>query len=413
MDLLEYQAKQLFAQVDIPVLPSQPLLNASDLKNLQIPYPVVLKSQVLASERMKYGGVRFVDNTIDAIAVAQSLFNLPIKQEYPQVVLAEAHYDAQDELFLGIMIDYALKKPVLLGSAYGGDDVEFLLDNVQRCVIEEEFSPFYARSLARKIGLTGNSLLSVTDIVEKMYHLLITYDLDLIEINPLGMNQNGELMALDGKIRVNDFALHRHQQLLTFFSPELDNNVQNQTEDLSQLDFLPYESVQEFELQPDSNMMLITDNLDQTIFMIKNLQQNNNYFNRCQLLSLKNKEFWQKNINTFIARLKQLNKIELILVNHGSKDEFVDILLAKITADYQEEKNNINLGSEERSERPTGFRTKKKNKQKQIKSTPNRRKINWLVRNMSPDYQLDRFDDLPIHFVTSLESIEQVINELN
>ena len=84
-------------------MPSQPLQNASDLKNLHIPYPVVLKSQVFASERIKHGGIRFVENTIDAIAVAQSLFNSSIKGEYPQVILAEARYDVENEIFLAIM----------------------------------------------------------------------------------------------------------------------------------------------------------------------------------------------------------------------------------------------------------------------------------------------------------------------
>ena len=88
MDLLEYQAKELFSQVGIPVLPSQPIEDPRKLKRLHIPYPVVLKSQVRAGGRGRAGGIRFVENTIDAIAAARTIFNLPILDEYPQVLLA-------------------------------------------------------------------------------------------------------------------------------------------------------------------------------------------------------------------------------------------------------------------------------------------------------------------------------------
>ena len=86
-----------------------------------------------------------------------------------------------------------MKKPVLLGSAHGGGNIELLLKNLQTCVIEEEFSPFHARYLTSQMGLKGKEIAPVSKILEKMYQLLTNYDLDLIEINPLGINQNGEL----------------------------------------------------------------------------------------------------------------------------------------------------------------------------------------------------------------------------
>jgi len=224
MDLLEYQAKQLFQQVGIPVLPSQSILDPSELKDLQIPYPIVLKSQVRASSRTKVGGVKFVENTIDAIAAAQAIFHLPIEDEYPEVVLAEARYDVQNELFLAIMFDYQLKKPVLLGSSAGGIDIEKLLANLQTCVIDSDFSPFYARHLVKQMGFPGKILLSISEIIEKMYKLFVTKDLEVIEINPLGINANGEIMALDGKIRVNDEALARHPKLLELIGIDIENN---------------------------------------------------------------------------------------------------------------------------------------------------------------------------------------------
>ncbi|MEL6787257.1 MAG: ATP-grasp domain-containing protein, partial [Cyanobacteria bacterium J06607_15] len=215
MELLEYQAKELFKMVGIPVLPSLTIQDARNIKQLQIPYPVVLKSQVRSGGRGKAGGVRFVANTIDAIAAARSIFNLSILGEYPEVILAEAQYNTERELFLAIVLDYDLQCPVLLGSAWGGMNIDSLLANLQQVAVEESFSLFYARRLAAKMGLSGKLIASVSDILAKMYRLFREQDLDLIEINPLGVNDQGELMALDGRVTINDHALARQPILNT------------------------------------------------------------------------------------------------------------------------------------------------------------------------------------------------------
>uniref|UniRef100_UPI0030B88C36 ATP-grasp domain-containing protein n=1 Tax=Anaplasma marginale TaxID=770 RepID=UPI0030B88C36 len=118
--------------------------------------------------------------------------------------------------FLAVVLDYQLKRPVLLGSVKGGVEVEPLLENMQKVIVEEEFSPFYARHLAIKMGLRGKPISSVSAIVEKMYRLFVEKDLDIIEINPLGVSADGEVMALDGKITINDNALVRHPDLFSF-----------------------------------------------------------------------------------------------------------------------------------------------------------------------------------------------------
>jgi len=84
---------------------------------------------------------------------------------------------------------------------------------LQQVVVEQDFSPFYARRLAVKMGLLGGLIQSVSTIVEKMYHLFVQKDLDLVEINPLGVSATGELMALDGKVTVNEQAIARHPDI--------------------------------------------------------------------------------------------------------------------------------------------------------------------------------------------------------
>lgn len=213
MDLLEYQAKALFREMAIPVLPSQRIDYPADLKGLKIPYPVVLKSQVRAGGRGRAGGIKFVENTIDAVAAAQTIFNLPIVDEYPEVLLAEAKYDADQELYLAVFLDPVARRPVLLGSQQGGINVEAAMEQMQQVVVDEGFSPFYARRLALKMGLQGELIQSVSGIVEKMYYLFVQKDLDLVEINPLGISRTGAVMALDGKVSANDAAVARHPDL--------------------------------------------------------------------------------------------------------------------------------------------------------------------------------------------------------
>lgn len=213
MDLLEYQAKELFSEMGIPVLPSQRIDRPTDLKGLKVPFPIVLKSQVYTSDRGKMGGIRFVENTIDAIAAAQAIFHLSIMGKYPKVLLAEAKYNSEREFYLAVTLDTTACRPVLLGSQSGGVDVEAHLSNMQQVIVDQDFSPFHARQLAQKMGLQGKLLRSVSTVIEKMYRLFERRDLDLIEINPLAVSSDGELMALDGKITVNDAALGRQPDL--------------------------------------------------------------------------------------------------------------------------------------------------------------------------------------------------------
>ncbi|WP_066380422.1 succinate--CoA ligase subunit beta [Anabaena sp. CA = ATCC 33047] len=213
MDLLEYQVKEWFREIGIPVLPSQRIDHPTDLKRLKIHYPIVLKSQVHAGDREKAGGVRIVETTIDAIASAQTIFNLAIWGELPEVILAESKYEATQEFYLAVVLDTAVCRPILLGCQEPDVDWESAGEKMQHVVVEQEFSPFYARRLALKMGLQGALMKSVSGVLEKMYQLFIQKDLDLVEINPLAVNAAGEVMTLNGKVRVNERAIGRHPKI--------------------------------------------------------------------------------------------------------------------------------------------------------------------------------------------------------
>ncbi|NJN75269.1 MAG: hypothetical protein HC796_02180 [Synechococcaceae cyanobacterium RL_1_2] len=216
MDLLEYQAKDLFKGVSIPTLPSQLITHVGEVKNLNLNYPLMLKSQVKSGGRAQAGGIRYVDNTIDAIAQTQAILNLPIWGEYPQLIMAEAHYPTYQEVFLAVVMDYWLGKPMLLGSKMGGTEIEPLLANLQQVVVDRPFSCYLAKKLTIMMGLEPELIPKVATLLSKMYGLFAKFDLDLIEINPLGIDHEGNLMALDGKVRINEAAWHRQ---LDYFQP--------------------------------------------------------------------------------------------------------------------------------------------------------------------------------------------------
>jgi succinyl-CoA synthetase beta subunit len=313
VELLEYQAKELFREVGIPVLPSQTIAQASDIKQLKLSYPIVLKSQVRAGGRGKSGGVRFVANTIDAIAAARHIFNLSIVGEFPKVLLAEAKYDAQKELYLAVVLDYTAKRPVLLGSAYGGIDVETLVKNIHQVVVDGEFCPFYARRLMVKMGLTGETINSVSAIVEKMYALFVEKDLDLVEINPLGVSATGKVMALDGKITVNDYALGRHLELVSL--AELEQSPQP-----SQIPWL----------SQGSNIGVICHGSSLAMATIDSLNSYQAEPSRCFILDPATPKAAAQQMQMALQELSQIKSIQVVLLNLLGDEETNELLAQKI-----------------------------------------------------------------------------------
>lgn len=319
MDLLEYQAKELFHEMGIPVLPSQRIDHPRDLKGLRIPYPVVLKSQVYTSGRAKAGGIKFVENTIDAVAAAQSIFNLAIMGQYPRVLLAEAKYDPDQEFYLAVLLDRSTRRPVLLGSQQGGVNVESALDQMRQVVVDQEFSPFYARRLALKMAVQGPLIQSVSDIVEKMYQLFVQKDLDLVEINPLAVSSTGEIMALDGRVAANDDALNRHSDLVS-----LKKKIPNAAELHSDVIALTGLDV----LELDGNIGILCNGAGLTMATLDMMGQAGGKTAYCINLGSECRHRWPP--TTLIERLEQ--GLGLITQNRRVKAIFIHILGNSIPA---------------------------------------------------------------------------------
>ncbi len=340
MELLEYQAKKLFRMVGIPILPSQTIKDSRKIKQLQIPYPVVLKSQVRSGGRGKAGGIRFVANTIDAIAAARTIFNLSILGEYPEVILAEAHYNTEREFFLAVVLDYDLKCPVLLGSASGGMNVDLLLANLQKVVVDTDFSLFHARRLAASMGLSGQLICSVSEIIAKMYHLLREKDLDLIEINPLGVNTKGELMALDGKITINDRALARQPIMETLSFSEYQKKVSHYNYIRQNKDNLNQISWHWLDWKNQTGKVAIICNSFDLALLTWDLLQQNKVAPACAAViensfigELSNPQLYTEQLEQILLELDSISGIQGILVNIW-ETEAISRQIVKAIANY-------------------------------------------------------------------------------
>lgn len=406
MELLEYQAKELFRQVGIPVLPSQTIQEVSEIKRLHIPYPVVLKSQVRAGGRGRAGGIRFVENTIDAIAGARAIFNLPIMGEYPEVIMAEAHYDAQQEFFLAVVLDYQIKRPVLLGSLKGGIDVESLLQHLQKVVIDDDFSPFYARRLVNQMGIKGNLLNCVSVIIEKMYHLFQEKDLDLIEINPLGVSANGELMALDGKISVNDNALARHPDIIHLINPNpsrLENTKEGEIEQTKEFNLLTINGIDE-----KGKIGIITNSIGQALALWDLIIQQNGKPAFCVILqeNPKNNFSLKQQLEVALSNIVNLKNLKTIFLNCVVGQEEIVSFLQEYLIPHQD--NSLVIQEEERIERPTGSLSRtRRDKNKQLttssKNIPNNLKFVIRIAGQKIDNISENLSSFSIYCTENLE----------
>ena len=208
MKLFEYEAKTIMSSVGIPTPKGQIIKIAEEVFNLNLSYPVVLKCQVQTGGRGKAGGVKFATNLEEAYELAKKLLALEINGIKTSSLLIEPKTEIEKELYIAITLDRSKKSHILLGSAEGGVEIESS-SNVKVIPIEHEYRPYLGRKLAKSMGLDKSTLINVAEIINKLYYLYESHDLDLAEINPLVFTKDGKIIALDGKMTVNDDAIGR------------------------------------------------------------------------------------------------------------------------------------------------------------------------------------------------------------
>ena len=225
MNLHEYQAKALFSAFGIPVPPGQVVASLSEAKKLKGDDWVV-KAQVHAGGRGKGGGVKRVSSAAELEEAVRGLLGgvLVTHQTGPgglpiDKVLIESPCEIAKELYLGALIDRSRNQLVFMASSMGGTDIEAVAASDPEKILKVAVNPitglqpFQCRQIAFALGLEGEQIRQLTQIMLGLYRLFLEKDLSLVEINPLVITAAGELLALDAKINLDDSALFRHKDL--------------------------------------------------------------------------------------------------------------------------------------------------------------------------------------------------------
>ncbi len=210
MNLYEYEAKRIFADFGITVPPSARITAAEELKKVDLGYPLTLKCQVLAGGRGKAGGIKFAPNLAEGEKIAKDLLNLEIKGCKTESLLCEPKVAIARELYMAVTLDRARGCAVFLAASEGGIEIESN-ESVITVPIPTPFRSYVARDLAKQMGFTGPLFNKIADVAAKLYKVFEQLDLDLAEINPLVITKDDQVLALDGKIIVNDDALGRQK----------------------------------------------------------------------------------------------------------------------------------------------------------------------------------------------------------
>jgi len=220
LNLFEYEVKQEFLkhEISIPkgVLITESAQTAQATVNLKPPYMV--KAQVLVGGRGKAGGILSAASEKEAEEAAAKLLGAQIKGLLVKQVLIEEKLPIRKELYLGIAIDRFNRSYVALVSATGGVEIEEAAVKTPKAIIRTLIDPqlgirsFHSVAIAKQLGYSGNQLVKLSNIVQKLYQVCVDNDAEMVEINPLAETETGDFVALDARMVIDDNALFRHPE---------------------------------------------------------------------------------------------------------------------------------------------------------------------------------------------------------
>ena len=221
MNLHEYQSKLRFAEFGIPIPQGKVAHDPQQVYEIakELDRPVVVKAQVLTGGRGKAGGVKLAQTPEEAQQHADAILGMTIKGHKVLKVLVDPASDIKAEIYLGVTNDRAARKPVIMASAEGGMDIEEVNRVSPEKIIREHIDPFLGlrdyqiRNLAYGIDLPRDLWKQFIGIARALYRAYVESDATLAEINPLIIDGDGNLLAVDGKMSIDDSALYRHADL--------------------------------------------------------------------------------------------------------------------------------------------------------------------------------------------------------
>ncbi len=235
MNLHEYQAKQLFARYGLPVPTGYVCTTAREAEEAASRIgtgPWVVKCQVHAGGRGKAGGVELLQKKEDIRAFADLwlgsnlvTYQTSIQGQPVHQILVEGATEIEQELYLGAVVDRASQRIVFMASTEGGVDIEKVAAETPHLIHRMALDPltgpqpYQGRELAFKLGLRGKQVAQFSKIFMGLGALFIARDLALVEINPLVITRQGDLVCLDGKLNIDSNALFRQGELSDMHDP--------------------------------------------------------------------------------------------------------------------------------------------------------------------------------------------------
>jgi succinyl-CoA synthetase beta subunit len=241
MKIHEYQAKELLAQAGAAIPRGVVVSSPAEARQAfdQLGGPVVIKAQIHAGGRGKghfktlssppgVSGVKFITNRADVDSIAEVMLKYPLVtkqtgeagQKVSKLLVVEASAKIVREVYVGMVLDRALGAPVLMACAEGGVEIEEVAahspEKILKTIVHPAFGlqPFQARRMAYELGFTGEQAIKAEAIITALAKVYLEKDCSLVEINPLAVMDNGDILAVDGKITFDDNALFRHPEVL-------------------------------------------------------------------------------------------------------------------------------------------------------------------------------------------------------
>ena len=221
MKLHEYQSKLIFSRYGIPIPKGRVAATANEARHIaeELGGRVVIKSQVLVGGRGKAGGIKVAKDPAEAEQFATQILSMEIKGLPVRKVLVDEAAAIEQEIYLGITNDRAAKKPVIMASAAGGVEIEEIARTNPEKIIKLHIDPllgikdYQTRDVAAGIDLPREYWKPFGEILKGLWQVYNEQDATLAEINPLVIGKDKRLIALDGKMLIDDNALFRHPEL--------------------------------------------------------------------------------------------------------------------------------------------------------------------------------------------------------
>jgi succinyl-CoA synthetase beta subunit len=218
MDLLEYQGKQLFARHGVPVPEGAPASTVDDAvqRARELGFPCVVKAQVQIGGRGKAGGIKVASSVEEAEEHAKAILGMDIRGHTVHELWIERASDIASEYYASIVFDRSAKAPLVMLSTKGGMDIEEVAEEDPTAIARLHVDPllgfqdFHGRRLAFDAAVDADVVRPVGAMLAKLYEAFIAEEAMLVEVNPLIVTGDRDVMALDAKVTLDGNSLFRH-----------------------------------------------------------------------------------------------------------------------------------------------------------------------------------------------------------